>query len=368
MKVPFSYLDRQFADVDGYLKDLKELVQTGDFTLGTPLAEFEREFAQYCCLPHAIGVASGTDALILIMKLLGIGIGDEVITTPMTFIATVGAIAMTGATPVFVDSNNGFVIDADQIEDSITSKTKAILPVHYTGNVADMPRISEISEKYNLILIEDACQAIGASIDENPVGSWGVAAAYSLHPLKNLNVWGDGGVILTQSAEFADRLRLYRNHGLANRDYAVVFGHNSRLDTIQAVIGNRLIKEFDIITEKRIENAQRYDLAFSELDGFISIPQRSSRIKNVYHLYMIRVKNRDDLLQHLQQRGVEAKIHYPTPVHMQEAAAYLGYKKGDFPVCELDCQNIITLPAHQHLTEEEINYTIEQVMSFYYRF
>ncbi|HIO77532.1 TPA: DegT/DnrJ/EryC1/StrS family aminotransferase [Candidatus Poribacteria bacterium] len=367
MKVPFSYLDRQFADVDVYLKDLKKFVQTGDFTLGAPLVEFEREFARYCCIPHAVGVASGTDALMLTMKLLGIGTGDEVITTPMTFIATVGAIVMTGATPVFVDSNPSFVIDADQIEDVITSKTKAILPVHYTGNVADMPRIAKISEKYNLILIEDACQAIGASIDEHLVGSWGVAAAFSLHPLKNLNVWSDGGVVLTQSAEFADRLRLYRNHGLVNRDCAVTFGHNSRLDTIQAVIGNRLIKELDIITEQRIANAKKYDQAFVELSDFVSIPKRSARVKHVYHLYMIRVKKRDKLLQYLQQCGVEAKIHYPIPVHLQEAATYLGYKKGDFPVCELDCHNIVTLPVHQHLTEEEINYTIEQVMSFYLR-
>ena len=365
MKVPFSYLDRQFADVDVYLKDLKDFVQTGNFTLGPPLAEFEREFARYCRLPYAVGVASGTDALILIMKLLGVGFGDEVITTPMTFIATVGAIAMTGAVPVFVDSDDGFVIDVDQIEGAVTSKTKAILPVHYAGNVVDMPRVAEISAKYNLILIEDACQAIGASIDEQPVGSWGVAAAYSLHPLKNLNVWSDGGVILTRLADFADRLRLYRNHGLVDRDHAVLFGHNSRLDTIQAVVGNRLIKELDVITEQRITNAKRYDQAFAELDKFISIPKRSSRVKHVYHLYMIRVENRDELLLHLQQRGVEAKVHYPIPVHLQEAAAYLGYKVGDFPICERDCRNMITLPAHQHLTEEEINYTIEQVMSFY---
>lgn len=365
MRVPFSYLDRQFADVDSYLADLKEFVKTGDFTLGKPLVEFEERFAKLCKVPYAIGVASGTDALILSLKIQGVGPGDEVITTPMTFIATVGAITMTGAAPVFVDSEDGFVIDASKIEAMITKKTKAILPVHYTGNVADMPAIMKIAQKYNLIVVEDACQSIAAGIDGSLVGSWGSTAAFSLHPLKNLNVWSDGGLIITRSKELAEKLRLYRNHGLFNRDEVKIFGHNSRLDTLQAVIGNRLINEVDFITNQRIANAAKYDAAFRDMGDFIRIPKRRAGVKHVYHLYIIRVKNREGLLKHLNDSGVEAKVHYPIPVHLQEAAKYLGYKKGDFPISEEDCSNIITLPAHQHLTPEEIDYTIEQVRNFY---
>lgn len=365
MKVPFSYLDRQFADIDSYLRDIKELVKTGDFTLGLALDEFERRFADYLQLPHAIGVGSGTDALILPMKLKGIGPGDEVITTPMTFIATVGAIAMTGAKPVFVDSEDGFVIDPEKIEAAITPKTKAIVPVHYTGNVADMPAIMKIAQKHNLKVFEDGCQAFGAEIDGQCVGSWGESVAFSLHPLKNLNVWSDGGVIVTKSDELAKQLRLYRNHGLVNRDEVEIFGTNSRLDTLQAVIGNRLIKQAEWITRQRIENAQKYDEALADLDEYIQIPHRREGVKHVFHLYILRVKDRDKLLAYLNDSGIEAKIHYPVPVHLQNAAKPLGYKKGDFPKCEADCENIITLPCHQHLTDAELNYTIDKLYHFY---
>jgi len=365
MRVNFSYLDRQFADIDAYLSDIKELVKTGDFTLGGPLLEFERRFAELCHTPYAIGVASGTDALMLSLKVLGIGPSDEVITTPTTFIATVGAIVMTGAQPVFVDSDDGFVINASKIEGAITPRTKAIVPVHYTGNVADMPAIMEIARQHNLFIIEDACQAITASLDGQHVGSWGETACFSLHPLKNLNVWGDGGVITTSSAELAERLRLYRNHGLTNRDEVAMFGCNSRLDTLQTVVGNRLIEQVEFITNQRIANAKRYDEAFADLGELVRIPMRRPGVKHVFHLYMIRVKQRDELLGYLHQNSVEAKIHYPIPVHLQKAAQHLGYKKGDFLVSEEDSRTIITLPAHQHLTKDEIEYTIEQVRSFY---
>lgn len=365
MKVPFSYLDRQFANVDEYLKDVKEFVKTGDFTLGKPLEEFERGFAAICKAPYAAGVNSGTDAITIALEMLGIGPGDEVITTPMTFIATVGAIVMSGATPVFVDSEDGFVIDPDKIEKAITKKTKAIVPVHYTGNLADMPRIKAIADKYKLKIVEDSCQAIAGSIDGKPIGSWGDASAFSFHPLKNLNVWSDAGMIVTHDPVLDKKIRLYRNHGLVNRDEVEIFGCNSRFDTIQAVIGNRLIQEVDFITNKRIENAAKYDRAFADLPEFISIPKRRKGVKHVYHLYIIRVKNRDALLQYLQKNGVEARVHYPIPVHLQKAAAHLGYKKGDFPKCEKDCNEIITLPAHQHLTDGEIEFAITKVKDFY---
>jgi dTDP-3-amino-2,3,6-trideoxy-4-keto-D-glucose/dTDP-3-amino-3,4,6-trideoxy-alpha-D-glucose/dTDP-2,6-dideoxy-D-kanosamine transaminase len=365
MQVKFSYLDRQFANVDAYLADLREFVTTGDFTLGAPVRQFEQRFAELCRMPHAIGVGSGTDALAISLKMLGVGPNDEVITTPTTFFATVGAIVMTGARPVFVDSEDGFVIDSSKIEAAITPRTKAILAVHFTGNVADMPAIMEIARKHNLPVVEDACQSIAASIDGQPVGSWGETACFSLHPLKNLNVWGDAGVIVTRSEELAERIRLYRNHGLINRDEAAIWGCNSRLDSLQAVIGNRLIDEAKTITEQRIANARKYDEAFASMGDFISVPTRRPGVKHVYHLYLVRAKRRDDLLTYLNQNGVEAKIHYPIPMHLQPAARGLGYREGDFPKSEEDSRTIITFPAHQHLSTDELDYTIEHVRAFY---
>jgi dTDP-4-amino-4,6-dideoxygalactose transaminase len=363
--VPFSYLDRQFADVDGYLADLRALVLSGDFTLGKPLVEFERRFAALCGAPHAIGVGTGTDAIAMSLRMLGVGQGDEVITTPTTFIATAGAIVMTGATPVFVDSEDGFVIDPSLIEKAITPRTKALLPVHYSGNVADMPAIAEIARRRHLPIVEDACQSILGAIDGKQVGSWGATACFSLHPLKNLNVWGDGGVIVTHSAELADRLRLHRNHGLVSRDEVAVFGANCRLDTAQAVIGNRLIDRTEAITERRISHAARYDAAFAGLAPSVRVPVRRPGVRHVYHLYMLRVDRRDELLGFLQQRGIEAKVHYPVPVHLQPAARHLGYTVGDFPKSEADSKCVITLPAHPYLTDDEVDYTIEQVRSFF---
>ena len=365
MRVPFSYLDRQFQDVDAYLADVGALVRSGDFTLGKPVREFEARFAELCRMPYAVGVGTGTDALAISLHLLGVGPGTEVITTPMTFIATVGAIVQAGARPVFVDSEAGFVIDPSKIEAAITPRTKAILPVHYTGNVADMPVIADIAHRHGLALVEDACQSILGEADHRPVGSWGMSAGFSLHPLKNLNVWGDGGVIVTRDAEFAEKIRLHRNHGLANRDEVTVFGVNCRLDSLQAVIGNRLIGDTPWITERRIANAKRYDDAFADLAPFVKVPPRRPGVRHVYHLYMLRVQKRDELLAYLQGRGVEARVHYPVPVHLQPAAKHLGYKEGDFPVAEFDSKNIVTLPVHQHLTEEEVAFAIEQVRGFY---
>ncbi len=365
IRVPFSYLDRQFADLDPFLEDIRALVKEGDFTLGKALTEFEIRFAQLLEAPYAIGVGTGTDAIAMSLKVLGVGPGDEVITTPNTFIATVGAIVMTGARPVFVDSENGYVIDPSKIEAAITPRTKAIVPVHYTGNVADMPCIMKIAEKYHLAVVEDACQAIIASLDGKKVGSWGQTAAFSFHPLKNLNVWADGGMIVTQSRDLAEKLRLYRNHGLQSRDEVVSFGINCRLDTLQAVIGNRLIGQTEAITARRIEFANRYDHAFEELSEYIDVPIRRPGVRHVYHLYVIRVKERDRLLHYLNQNEIEAKVHYPIPVHLQKAAKSLGYKRGDFPVAEEHARVAITLPAHPYLTDEEVSYVIDKIFKFY---
>jgi dTDP-4-amino-4,6-dideoxygalactose transaminase len=365
VKVHYSYLKQQFAEVDPYLEDIRALVKTGDFTLGKALTEFEERFAELLGLPYAIGVGTGTDALMLSLKILGIGPGDEVITTPNTFVATVGAIAMAGARPVFVDNNEEYTIDVTKIEEAITPRTKAIMPVHLTGCPADMPRIMEIAERLNLVVVEDAAQAILAAIDGKSVGSWGAAAGFSLHPLKNLNIWGDGGVIVTRSQELRDKLRLFRNHGMSTRDEIAFWSHNCRLDTLQALVANRLLDQVHAITEQRIANAGRYDDAFADLSEFIRIPPRRPNIKQVYHTYVVRVAERDRLYRYLLDQDIEAKIHYPIPLHLQKAAALLGYKKGYFPLCESDCDMIITLPVHQHLTKEQIDYVIEKTRIFY---
>ena len=367
IKVKYSYLDQQFAEVDPYLDDIRALVQSSDFTLGAPVTQFEERFAGLCGLPHAIGVGSGTDALVLSLKVLGVGPGDEVITTPNTFIATVGAIVVTGARPVFVDNNDQYTIDVNQLEAAITSRTRAILPVHLTGTPADMPAIMDIARRHSLPVVEDAAQAILASIDGDHVGSWGETACFSLHPLKNLNVWGDGGVIVTRSRELDEKLRLLRNHGLATRDEVVVFGHNSRLDSLQAVVANRLLDQVHSITEKRIANAHRLDEAFADLGEYVFIPPRRPNVKQVFHTYVIRVADRDRLLQRLLESGIEAKVHYPIPLHLQKAADHLGYKPGDFPVCEEHCRTILTLPVHEHLSSNEIDHMITQVRRFYLR-
>ncbi len=365
MHVPYSYLERQFSDIEPYLNDIRNFVKTTDFTLGKPLEDFEQTFAKLHQAPHAIGVGTGTDALVMSLKMLNIGAGDEVITCANTFIASVGAIVQAGATPVFVDSDNGYVMDASKIEAAITQRTKAILPVHYTGNIADMNSIAKIAKKHGLSIIEDACQTILGHIDDQYVGSWGTFACFSLHPLKNLNVWSDAGVIITHSDEYAEKLKRYRNHGLINRDVCLDYGINCRMDTIQAVIANRLLPSLTAFTEKRRAIAKTYDDAFRGLSDFIDIPIRREGVYHVFHIYVLRVKHRDALLQYLEEHGIEAKIHYPIAMHLQPAAKQLGYQAGDFPIAEEHGKVAITLPAHPYLREEEINYTIKTVQAFY---
>ncbi len=376
MKVPFSYLERQFRQAgpgedrsnsytDMIFDDLKEFVKTGDFTLGKKLEEFESKFARLIGVKHAIGVNSGTDALILSLKAMGIGHGDEVITSAETFIASAGAIAATGARPVLVDVNDEFVMDPALIEKAVTGRTKAIMPVWFTGNAPDMYAILDIAKKHKLRVVEDSCCAIDADISGKKAGSFGDTGTFSFHPLKNLNVWSDAGMITTDSAEMNSKLRLLRNHGLVGRDEVEIFGVNSRMDTLQAVVALRMIGDVKKITDRRIANARKLDEAFSKLPGLIDVPRRHSNIRHVFHLYMVRAKDRDGLLKHCIDNGIEAKIHYPIPLPYQKCCRELGYSKGDFPKTESDCASIITFPAHQHLTDEELQYVIDKVMQFY---
>jgi len=365
MKVKYSYLKEQFKDYQSIFEKIARVIETGDYTLGLEVAEFEEKFASLLGAKYGIGVNSGTDALFLSLKAIGIGTGDEVITAANTFIATAGAIAATGARPVYVDVTDEYVINPDLIETAITSRTKAIIPVHYAGVPVDMNRIMEIGRNHSLPVVEDSCQAFRAAIDGKCTGTFGVTGAFSLHPLKNLNVWGDSGIIITDIEEIKNRLLLLRNHGLRNRDEVDLFGYNSRLDTIQAVVGNHLLKDSEWITETRMKWANMLDKAFKQMPEVIKVPLRRKNKRYVHHLYMITVKNRDNLLKFLIKKDIEAKIHYPVPLHLQRCSAHLGYKEGDFPVAEDQARSIITLPVHQHLESEHVEYMIDNIITFY---
>lgn len=364
MHVRYSYLAQQFADCDDLWAELKDFVATGDFTLGEPLARFEESFASLIGTKYAIGVNSGTDAIKLSLKALGVGFGDEVITTANTFVATVGAICELGATPVFVDCDDTFCMNVDLLEEAITDKTKAIVPVHFTGYMTDMRKLLPLASRYGLPVVEDACQSILGAIEGKNAGSWGTAGAFSLHPLKNLNVWSDGGVIVTDNEALAADLRLQRNHGLADRDTVTVMGCNSRLDTFQAVVGNWLIPKTQDIANRRIANAAMYDAAFSEVPQVL-IPPRPGDYRIVYHLYIVFAERRDELLQYCLDHGIEAKVHYPVPIYRQPALTHLGYREGDFPVSDAHTNKIITFPCDQHLSATEIQYVIDTVRNFY---
>ena len=364
MRVRYSYLRQQFGDCEDLWRELKAFVPTGDFTLGKPLAEFERRFADLIGVKHAIGVNSGTDAIKLALRACGVGYGDEVITTANTFVATVGAICEIGAKPVFVDCDDTFCMDVSKVERAITPKTKAIVPVHFTGYMTDMRKLLPIAKKHKLQVVEDACQSILGAIDGKNAGSWGRAGAFSLHPLKNVNVWSDGGLITTNDDALDRELRLLRNHGLADRDSVVLMGYNSRLDTIQAVVGNWLIPSATRIAEQRIANARRYDAGLGKLRQ-IRIPPRPADMRVVYHLYIVFAEQRDALLKHCIDKGIEAKVHYPVPIYRQPALQHLGHRLGDFPVSDRHTGEIITFPCDQHLSTEEIDYVIDTVGGFY---
>ena len=364
MKVRYSYLPQQFGDCEDLWQELRDFVVTGDFTLGEPLTKFEKSFAKLIGTKYAIGVNSGTDAIKLSLKALNIGPGDEVITVANTFVATVGAICELGATPVFVDCDDTFCMNVELVEEKITEKTKALLPVHYTGYMTDMRVINLISEKYNIPVVEDACQSILGAIDGKNAGTWGSTGAFSLHPLKNINVWSDGGVIVTDDDELCKKLRLLRNHGFEDRDTVVMMGCNSRLDTIQAVVGNWILPQAQSISNKRIANAKYLDNGLRKIKQ-ITIPPRPENFRLVFHLYIVFAKDRDGLLNHCLEKDIDAKIHYPIPIYKQSALRYLGYKTGDFPVTDAHVEKIITFPCDQHLEQKQLDYIIATVTEYY---
>ena len=364
MKVRYSYLKQQFSNCDDLWKNLKKFVATGDFTLGQELLKFEKKFAKLIGTKYAIGVNSGTDAIKLSLKAIGIKPGDEVITAANTFVATVGAITELGAIPKFVDCDDTFCMNVDKVEKKISKKTKAIVPVHFTGYMTNMPNLIKIAKKYNLPIVEDACQSILGSIDKKNAGTWGVTGAFSLHPLKNINVWSDGGVITTNNKKVYDQLKLLRNHGLVDRDTVKINGYNSRLDTFQSVVGNWLLPKAKKIANQRIINAKYYDKKLSRIKE-IEIPFRPKNMRVVYHLFIVFAKKRDLLYKYCLRKGIEAKVHYPKPMYLQESLKYLKHKKNDFPVTDNHCKKIISFPCDQHLIKKQQDYIIDTIKNFY---
>ena len=327
-----SYLVEQFYDYTKIFKKLEKVVTKGDYTLGEEVNRFEKNIRKLMGSKYAIAVGNGTDALYLVLKSLDIGKGDEVITTPFTFIATVGSIVTAGAKPVFADIKNDYNIDEKKIVEKITKKTKAIMIVHWSGRPCEMDTIKKIAKKYKLKIIQDSCHAIESRYKKKHIVSYGDACTFSMHPLKNLNVWGDGGFIITNNKNLAKRLFLIRNHGLKDRNTCLEFAYNSRLDTIQAAIANYKIKnKLKNITSKRIQNAKTLDKLLKGIKEVKTV-KRLKYLKEVFHLYQINVSKRDELMNFLIKKGVDAKVHYPIPIHLQPAAKFLNYAKGDFPV------------------------------------
>jgi len=363
--IPFVDLARQFRGIELELTQaFLDVGHSGIYIMGERLESFERKAAEFCGVKHAIGVADGSDALFLILKALGIGPGDEVITATNSFIASAGAIVAAGAKPMLVDVAEDFNIDPQKIEAAITPCTKAIIPVHLTGRTAAMDEINSIAERYGLKVVEDTAQAFGATYHGRRAGSLGDAAGFSLHPLKNLGVYGDGGLITTNDSTLNAKLRLLRNHGLRNRDECEVWGYNSRLDALQAAFLEIKLAKLDAWNRRcrGIANAYREGLS-----SYVQVPVDQSWEECVYHNFVIRTEQRDELMAYLNKKGVDTRIHYPIPIHLQDAARGLGYQQGDFPNAERYALTMISLPIYPELNDDEVCYVIAATKSFFRR-
>ena len=364
LKINHSYLIEQFHDYKKIFNKIEKVVKFGDYTLGSEVDVFEKNLAKRTGAKYAIGVGNGTDALFLALKALNIGNGDEVITTPYTFIATTASIVTSGAKPVFVDIKNDYNIDENKIEKAITKKTKAIMIVHWSGRPCELKKIRTICKKFKLKLIQDSCHAIDAKYRGKSIVKYGDICTYSMHPLKNLNIWGDGGFILSQNKLLVKKIQLLRNHGLVNRDKCSVFGFNSGLDTIQAVVANfKLKNKLNKITEMRIQNAKLFDKLLSNVPK-IQLVKREKHLKEVFHLYQINLEKRDNLMKYLNKKGIDAKVHYPTPVYLQPAAKFLGHKKGDFPITDMMAKTSLSLPVHEFVSKKDIYWVAGLIKDF----
>ncbi len=394
MNIPLFDLKAQYNTLDEELNNaVLHVLSTTDYIMGNTLIEFEKRFSEYLKVNHSISVANGTDALVITLKALGIGPGDEVITTPFTFFATAESISAAGAKPVFVDvEKDTFNIDATKIEEKITSYTKAIVPVHIFGQPADMDEILSLAKKYNLYVIEDACQAIGSEYKDKKIGTLGHAACFSFYPTKNLGCAGDGGMIVTNSEKVAVMAKALRNHGsgengqkaynlLTNismeipvgksdhedlfnplKYYNYLIGFNSRLDTLQAAILNVKLKYINIWNDKRRYTAKFYNENIIN-ENVVKPLEKGSR-KHVYHMYILQSEERNRIVNYLKQKGISTGIYYPIPLHLQNAYKALGYSEGHMPNAEYLSQRTFAIPIYAELTENQRSYIVDCINNF----
>lgn len=361
--VPYTAFGLEAAPIkQDLMKAVEAVLDGGRYILGPEVVAFEREFAGYCQAKFSVGLGNGTCALHLVLRGLGLQDGDEVITAPNSFIASASSIALAGARPVFVDIRPDGNIDPAQIEAAITPHTKALMPVHLTGRPARMPEILEIAKRHKLFVLEDAAQAVGARLDGRRVGSWGDAACFSLHPLKNLHALGDGGMMTTNNQAVYERMLKARNHGLRNREQCDFWSFNCRLDELQAALLRVQLRYLDAQTETRRRLAFRYN---DLLRPYVEVPDEGPGEYCVYQTYVVRAEWRDELKQYLNDHGVEALVHYATPIHLQPASRGLGYCKKDFQATMRHVARILSLPLYPSLTHGQQDRVAELIADFY---
>lgn len=365
MKINLIDLKVQYENIESEINSaIKEVLDSSRFIMGENVKKLENEIAEFTGVKYGIGVGNGTDALKLILKALGIGPGDEVITTPFTFFASAETTSVVGATPVFADiEEKNFCIDPESIEEKITDKTKAIIPVHIFGQMCDMDKIMDIAKRHNLIVIEDACQAIGAEYKGKKAGSIGHVGCYSFFPTKNLGAYGDGGMVVTDDKDLAEKIKLLRVHGSKVKYHHEVIGYNSRLDEIQAAILRVKFKYIEQWNDLRKEKAHIYNELLNDVN--IDLPVERKDCKHVYHLYTIGSNKRDELTNYLNENGIATGIYYPIPVHRQSVYKYLNYEIGSLPVAEKACTRTFALPLYPEITIEDQKYVANKIIEFF---
>ena len=361
-KVPFLDLQTQYQGIRNEINQaIQQVLDDSAYISGPYVESFENDFANFCRCQHAVGTSNGTSALWMCLQGLGIGPGDEVITVPNTFIATAEAISFSGARPVFVDvDERSYTMDPDLLEKAITPKTKAIIPVHLFGQPADMDPIMELAERYKLYVIEDACQAHGAEYKGRSAGTIGDMGCFSFYPGKNLGAYGEAGAAITGNRELAEKIRQLRDHGQTRKYHHAVIGWNGRMDGIQGAVLSVKLKYLARWTEARRNVAEQYGRLLRDFDAVI-IPVEMDYAKHVYHIYPVRVKNRDEVAARLANRGITCMIHYPVPIHLQEAYRHFGLQKGSFPVSERCAEEFLSLPMFPELTGEQVEYVVQEL-------
>lgn len=360
MNVPFIDFSEQYQKIKDEIDvGLKQVFEKGNFILGEEEKRFEENFAKFCEVDYAVGVGSGTDALYLALSAIGVGPGDEVILPTHTFIATALCISYTGATPVLVDiEDDTYNMDPACLKKVITERTKAILPVHIYGQTPDMSAINKIAKEHNIMVVEDACQAHGATFQNHRTGSLGDIGCFSFYPTKSLGAFGDGGIVVTKNREVYDKINMLRDYGRKDRYQHQMKGYNSRLDTVQAVILDAKLKYLNEWNQMRNAHAAKYFDQLKDVSSIITpkvMPDRT----HVFQTFAVISDHRDQLLESLKSKGIGALIHYPIPIHLQEAYADLGHQKGDFPVAERVADSVMSIPMFPHMTQEQISYVCE---------